>query len=335
MFLSWKEKKYPLIELYKISSRILKSPSHCVFILISILCYSVNIRFWNKSQMSLFWLCHSLVFHNMIEDSLWIYYWWIDWFLSLPMACASFWARDWTRTTAGTCATAAATPDPWLIAPHVSFHIINFFSFSFYLLGLAPSAYGISWARSQIRDAAASRHYSHGNAGSKQQRRILNPLSKAKDWTHILMDTSWVLNLLSHNGNSWFILKVEINSPFFLHGTFIYKALKTNVLPTQTHFSLTRYKPGGSCLHQSLSTHCDCSETSTAPASLLSLHLGWISQTPCPTPSALPTPLLKIDAEAWTQEVTVSKYCWCEWLTDSLVLWDSLNQWCIVQPDPW
>ena len=31
---------------------------------------------------------------------------------------------------------------------------------------------------------------------------ILNPLNEARDQTHILMDTIWVLNLLSHNGNS-------------------------------------------------------------------------------------------------------------------------------------
>ena len=31
---------------------------------------------------------------------------------------------------------------------------------------------------------------------------ILNPLSEAGDRTLILMATSWVLNLLSHNGNS-------------------------------------------------------------------------------------------------------------------------------------
>ena len=37
---------------------------------------------------------------------------------------------------------------------------------------------------------------------SLQQHWILNPLSKARDWTHILMDTSSVHNLLSHNGNS-------------------------------------------------------------------------------------------------------------------------------------
>ena len=37
---------------------------------------------------------------------------------------------------------------------------------------------------------------------SLQQRQILNPLSEARDETHILMDTSQVLNLLRHNGNS-------------------------------------------------------------------------------------------------------------------------------------
>ena len=31
---------------------------------------------------------------------------------------------------------------------------------------------------------------------------MLNPLSKVRDWTHILMDSSWVLNLLSHHGKS-------------------------------------------------------------------------------------------------------------------------------------
>ena len=32
--------------------------------------------------------------------------------------------------------------------------------------------------------------------------RILNPMSEAREETHVLMDTSWVLNPLSHNGNS-------------------------------------------------------------------------------------------------------------------------------------
>ena len=34
------------------------------------------------------------------------------------------------------------------------------------------------------------------------QHQILNPLSKARDLTYIPMDTSQVLKLLSHNGNS-------------------------------------------------------------------------------------------------------------------------------------
>ena len=34
------------------------------------------------------------------------------------------------------------------------------------------------------------------------QCRVLNPAREARDWTCILMDTSWILNPLSHNGNS-------------------------------------------------------------------------------------------------------------------------------------
>ena len=37
---------------------------------------------------------------------------------------------------------------------------------------------------------------------SSQQCRILNPLSEPRDLTPILMDTSWVCNLLSHDRNS-------------------------------------------------------------------------------------------------------------------------------------
>ena len=38
---------------------------------------------------------------------------------------------------------------------------------------------------------------------SSQQRRILNPLSKARDQTCVLMDISQVHNLLSHSSNAW------------------------------------------------------------------------------------------------------------------------------------
>ena len=36
----------------------------------------------------------------------------------------------------------------------------------------------------------------------QHQIRILNPLGKVRDQTLILMDTSWVTNLLSHNRDS-------------------------------------------------------------------------------------------------------------------------------------
>ena len=73
------------------------------------------------------------------------------------------------------------------------------------------AAYGSSWVRGQIR--AAAEDYATATAildpshicslnHSFWQCQILNPLSEARDQTHILMDTSQVLNLLSHSGNS-------------------------------------------------------------------------------------------------------------------------------------
>ena len=55
----------------------------------------------------------------------------------------------------------------------------------------APAAYGSSQVRSRI--GAASLHNSHSNAGSKLHllpTPQLTALSKARDWTCILMDTS-------------------------------------------------------------------------------------------------------------------------------------------------
>ena len=54
---------------------------------------------------------------------------------------------------------------------------------------------------------------------SSWQRRILNPLNKARDGTRILMDTSHVLNLLSCNGNSsnYFLINSPCTSPISLH----------------------------------------------------------------------------------------------------------------------
>ena len=70
-----------------------------------------------------------------------------------------------------------------------------------------------SQARGWIRATAAGLCHSHSHARSisrfcnlhhcSQQHQIPNPLSKARDWTHILVDTSQSdLFLLCHNGSS-------------------------------------------------------------------------------------------------------------------------------------
>ena len=57
-------------------------------------------------------------------------------------------------------------------------------------------AYRNSQARGQMGVAAAGLHHSHSNTGS------FNPLREARDQICILMDTSRVHKLLSHNRNS-------------------------------------------------------------------------------------------------------------------------------------
>ena len=73
---------------------------------------------------------------------------------------------------------------PWLKLEH-------YFFFSFFdLFRATPVTYGRSQARSCIGAAAAG----------------LNPLRESRDRTHLLMDTSQILNPLSHSGNAWCIL---------------------------------------------------------------------------------------------------------------------------------
>ena len=55
---------------------------------------------------------------------------------------------------------------------------------------------------------------------SSQQCWILNPLSEARVQTHILIYTSWVLNLLSHNGNSLYCAFISMSG---IHLKKIYK----------------------------------------------------------------------------------------------------------------
>ena len=61
-----------------------------------------------------------------------------------------------------------------------------------------------SWGCPAYTTASATQDLSClcGLHHSSWQRRIFNPLSEARDQTHILMYTSWILNPLSHKGNS-------------------------------------------------------------------------------------------------------------------------------------
>ena len=79
---------------------------------------------------------------------------------------------------------------------------ISGFAFFVCFFRAAPEAYGGPQARGQIRATAASLCHSHSNARSEPhldhlhhrswQRWILNPLSKARSQTGILMGTRWV-----------------------------------------------------------------------------------------------------------------------------------------------
>ena len=70
-------------------------------------------------------------------------------------------------------------------------------TYLFCLFRATPMASGGSQARGRIRAAASSLRQSHSNAGSEphhspQQHKILNPLSKARNWTCIFMDVSQI-----------------------------------------------------------------------------------------------------------------------------------------------
>ena len=95
-----------------------------------------------------------------------------------------------------------------------------FFFFFFFLLFRATFvAYGGSQARGQIRAAAVSPHHKQDPSQvcdlhhPSQQCWMPNPLSKARDQTHISMDTSRACQPLSHEGNSSksSIFKLESN----------------------------------------------------------------------------------------------------------------------------
>ena len=104
-----------------------------------------------------------------------------------------------------------------ILNTHILFYFIYFILFYLFCLfafsRAAPAAYGGSQARGLIGAVAAKPMPEPQQRGvpaasatyttaQGNVREILNPLSKARDQTHILMDTSRVLNSLNHSGNS-------------------------------------------------------------------------------------------------------------------------------------
>ena len=87
------------------------------------------------------------------------------------------------------------------LKPDLSFwHFSSHLFFCLFLFMAAPTAYGNSQASGLIGAAAASLHHSHTMPDpshmcnlhhSSQQCQILNPLSRARDQTCLLMDTIW------------------------------------------------------------------------------------------------------------------------------------------------
>jgi len=81
------------------------------------------------------------------------------------------------------------------------YYYYYYYYYYFLLFRATPKAFGDSQAKGPLRAVVARLYHSHSNVGSEpvcnlhhssQQHQILNPLSKARDRTCILMDTSRV-----------------------------------------------------------------------------------------------------------------------------------------------
>ena len=107
-------------------------------------------------------------------------------------------------------------------------NIVVDISFFFLLFRAAPIAYGGSQARGRIRTMAAGLCHSHRNAGSKihlwptlQLRATLDlwPLSKARGWIHILMDTSWIHFPCTMTGSPYIFWNIVLSHNMSRSGT--------------------------------------------------------------------------------------------------------------------
>ena len=116
------------------------------------------------------------------------------------------------------------------------------FCFVFCLFRAAPMAYGGSQASGPIGTVAADLHHSYISVGSEPRLwptpqlmaiRILNPLSRARDGTHILMDTGRISQPLNHDGNSSSVLT-------YIFITSLCSLSTSEHLAPSTYFTLSR-----------------------------------------------------------------------------------------------
>ena len=104
---------------------------------------------------------------------------------------------------------------------------IELFQFCCCFLFMAtPPAYGSSWAKGQIRTAAASLHHSHDNTRSKLHLQPSHSCSNVGSLTHWASSgiepassqrQYWVLNMLSHNEEcqSYHFFNVYLYNDFY------------------------------------------------------------------------------------------------------------------------
>ena len=142
-----------------------------------------------------------------------------------------------------------ATLDPWPTEqgqgsePVFSRMLVRFISTEpprellilFLLFRATPAAYGTSLARSWIGAAAAGLCHSCNNIGSKLHLQptpqlLAMPDPQLREWgqdqTCILLNTSWILNLLSHNKNSQHSLFQSLS---YIHGSSVHICKKSYV----------------------------------------------------------------------------------------------------------
>ena len=138
----------------------------------------------------------------------------------------------------------------WTLEIFLSSFLSSFLSFFFKAASVAS---GSSQAKGAIRATASCLHHSNSKPDpshiydlhhSSWQRRILNPLSRARDRIHILMDTGWVLNLLSTTGTPeiYFLTVLEAGS--------LKSGFQQGQLLVRTFFLACRWPPSH------LSSHC-------------------------------------------------------------------------------